>query len=109
MRCASACTGRWVRTRGDGGRVFQLSGIMLGARRVHRARWESGALAPSSAGKVLQRRVEPGLMEVGEEPSLRAAIHLLGRRRTESGARHDSAARIGTGVHWKQLMTHLCF
>ena len=77
MRCASASTGRWVRTGGERSGVFQLSGITLGARRVHRARWESGALALSSVGKDLQRRAEAGLIEVGEETSPRAATCLL--------------------------------
>ena len=43
-------------------------------------------------------------MEVGEETSLRAAILLLCRRRTERGGKHDSAATIGTGVDRKQLV-----
>ena len=62
----------------------------------------------SRAGKDLQRRAEAGLIGVGEEMSLTAAIRLLCRRRTESGGRQDSAARIGTGVDRKQLVTHLC-
>ena len=77
MRCASVSTGRWVCTGGERSGVLQLSGITLGARRGHRAQCESGALALSSAGKDLQRRAEAGLMEVGEEMSLRAAIRLL--------------------------------
>ena len=77
MRCASASTGRWVRTGGERSGVFQLSGITLGARRVYRARWESGALALSSGGKDLQRGAEAVLIEVGEETSLREAIWLL--------------------------------
>ena len=92
---------------GERSGVLQLSGITLGARRVHRARWESGAMALSSARKELQRRAEAVLMEVGEETSLRAAIRLLGGRRTVSGGRHDSAARIGRAVDRKQLVTHL--
>ena len=48
------------------------------------------------------------LIGVGEEMSLRAAIRLLCGRRTMSGGRHDSAARIGMGVDQKQLVTHLC-
>ena len=107
VRCASESTGRWVRTGGECSGVFQLSGITLGARRVHKNRWESGALSFSSEGKDLQRRAEAGLMGVGEEMSLSAAIGLLCRRRTESGGRHDSAERIGTGVDRKQLVTHL--
>ena len=101
-------TERWVCTGRKGSKVFQLSGIMLGARRVHRARWESGALALSSTGKELQRGAEAGWMEVGEKTSLRAAIRLLCGRRTESGGRHDSAVRISTGVDPKWLVTHLC-
>ena len=77
VRCAIASTGRWVCTGGEGSGVFQLSGMTLGARRVHRARWESGALAFRSARKDLQRRAEAGLMDVGQEMSLRVAIHLL--------------------------------
>ena len=95
-------------TGGEGSGVFQLSGITLRARHVHRARWELGALAVSSVGKDLQRQAEAGLMDVGEEMSLRAAIRLLCGRSTVSGGRHDSAARIGTGVDLKQLVTHLC-
>ena len=45
--------------------------------------------------------------EVREEMSLRAAIHHLGGRRTESGGGQDSVARIGRGVDRKQLVTHL--
>ena len=108
MRCASWSTGRWGRTGGERSGVLQLSGITLGARRVHRGQWESGALAFSSGGNDLQRGAEAGLMEVGEETSLSAAIRLLCGRRTESGGRHDSAHRIGTGVDRKQLVTHLC-
>ena len=108
MRCASASTGRWVRTGGERSGVFQLSGMTLGSRRVHRARWESGALALSRVGIDLQRRAEARLIEVREEMSLRAAIRLLCGRRTVSGGRHDSAARIRTGVDRKQLVTHLC-
>ena len=36
--CASASTGRWVRTGGERSGVFQFSGMTLGSRRVHRAR-----------------------------------------------------------------------
>ena len=108
MRCARASTGRWVRTGGGQSGVLQLSGIRLGARRGHKDRWESGALAFSSEGKDLQRRAEVVLMEVGVETSLTGAICLLCGRRTESGGRHDSAERIGMGVDWKQLVTHLC-
>ena len=108
MRCASASTGRWVRTGGERSGVFQLSGMTLGSRRVHRARWESGALALSRVGKDLQRRAEAGLIDVGKEMSLRTVIRLLCGRRTVSGGRHNSAARIGTGVDRKQLVTHLC-
>ena len=77
VRCASASTGRWVRIGGEWSGVFQLSGMTLGSRRVHRAWWESGALALSKVGKDLQRRAEAGLIDVGEEMSLRAAIRLL--------------------------------
>ena len=110
MRCASASTGRWVRTGGERSGVFhwQLSGMTLGSRRVHRARWESGALVLSRVGKDLQRRAEVGLIDVGKEISLRAAIRLWCGRRIVSGGRHDSAARIGTGVDRKQLVTYLC-
>ena len=108
VSCASASTGRWVRTGGERSGVFQLRGITLGARRVPRDRWESGALAFNSQRKDLQRRAEAGLMEVGEETSLSAAIGLVCGRRPESGGRHDSAERIGTGVDQKQLVTHLC-
>ena len=101
MRCASESTGRWVCTGGERSGVLQLSGITLGARRVHKDRWESGALAFSSEGEVLQRRAEAGLMGVGEEMSLSAAIHILCGRRTDSGGRHDSADRICTGVERK--------
>ena len=107
VRCASASTGRGVRTGGERSGVLQLSGITLGARQVHKDRWESSALAFNSEGKDLQRRAEAGLMEVGEETSPSAAIHLLCGRRTESGGRHDSAKRIGRGVDRKQLVTHL--
>ena len=62
----------------------------------------------SKAGKDLQRRAEAGLIDVGEKKRLRAAIYLLCGRRTESGGRHNTAARIGTGVDRKQLVTHLC-
>ena len=62
----------------------------------------------SKAGKDLQRRAEAGLIDAGEEMSLRAAIRLLCGRRTVSGGRHDSVARIGTGVDRKQLVTYLC-
>ena len=108
VRCARASTGRWVYTRGEGSEVFKLSGIMLWAGCMHRARWESGALALSRDGKDLQRRAETGLMDVGEEMTPRAAMRLLGGRSTESGERHDSAARIRLGVGWEQLVTHLC-
>ena len=81
---------------------------MLGARRVHRAQCESGALVLSSAGTDLQRRAVAGLIDVGEEMSRRAAIHLLCGRSTMRGARHDCAARIGIGVDRKQLVTYLC-
>ena len=81
---------------------------MLGARRGHRARWESGALVLSSGGSDLNRRAEAGLIDLGEEMSLSAAIRLLCGRSTVSGGRHNSAARIGTGVDWKQLVTLLC-
>ena len=107
VRCASASTGRWVRTGEERSGVFKLSGITLGARWVHRAGWESGALALSRAGKDLLRRAKAGLMDVGEELSLRAAIRLLCGRSTVSGGSHDSVARIGTGVDRKQLVTHL--
>ena len=80
----------------------------MGSRRVHRARWESGALALSRVEKDLRRGAEAGWIGVGEEMSLRAALCLLCGRRTVSGGRHDSAARIGTGVDQKQLVTHLC-
>ena len=66
-----------MRTGGKRSGVVQLSGITLGARRVYRARWESGPLALRSVGKDLQRRAEAGLIEVGEETSVRAAIRLL--------------------------------
>ena len=92
-------------TGGEWSGVFQLRGITLDARHVHRARWESSALALSSVGKGLQRRAEAGLMDVGEETSLRAAIRLLCGRKTENGGRHDSAARIGTGVDPKKFVT----
>ena len=62
----------------------------------------------SRVGKDLQRRAEVGLIDVWEEMSLRAAIRLLCGRRTVRGGRHDSAARIGTGVDRKQLVTQLC-
>ena len=97
-----------MRTAGEGSGVLQLSGMTLGARRVHRARWESGALVLSSVGKDLQRHAEAGLIDVGEEMSLGAAIRLLCGRSTMSGGRHDTAARISTGVDRKQLETHLC-
>ena len=74
VRCASASTGRWVRTGGERSGVFQLSGMTLGYRRVHRARCESGVLALTRVGKDLQRQAEAGLIDVGEEMSLRAAI-----------------------------------
>ena len=93
---------------GKGNGVFQLRGMTLGGRRVHRAQWELDALVLSSAGKALQRRAEKGLIDVGDEMSLRAAIRLLCGRSTVSGGRHDSATRIGTGVDRKQLVTHLC-
>ena len=108
VRCASASTGRWVCTGGEGSRVFQLRGMTLGTRHVHRARLESGALVFSSVGKDLQRRAEAGLIDVWEEMSLRAAIRLLCGRSTVSGERHDSAVRIGTRVDQKQLVIHLC-
>ena len=41
---------------------------------MHRARWESGALAQSKEEKLLQSRAETGLMVVGDEISLRAAM-----------------------------------
>ena len=107
VRCASVSTGRWVHTGGERSAVFQLSGMTLGARRVHRARCESGALALGRAGKDRLRRAEAGLIAVGEEISLRVAIRLLCRRRTERGGRQYSAARIGIGVDGKQLVTHL--
>ena len=47
-------------------------------------------------------------MGVREEMSPRAAIHLLCGRRTLSGGRYDSAARIGMEVDRKQLVIHLC-
>ena len=65
-------------------------------------------LSFKQSGKDLQRRAKAGLIDVGEEMSLGAAIRLLCGRRTVSGERHDSAARIGTGVDRKQLVTHLC-
>lgn len=64
-------------TKEEGGDVFQLSGITLGVRGVQRAQWESGALALSREGKVLQKRAEAGFTVVGEERSLRGAICLL--------------------------------
>ena len=67
-----------------------------------------GRRAFSSAGKDLQRQAEAGLIEVGEETSLRAAIGLLCGRRTESRGRPDSAARMGIPVDRKQLLTHHC-
>ena len=108
VRCASASIARWVCTGGERSGVLQLSGITFGAGRVHKDRWESGARAFSNEGKDLQRRAEAGLMEVGEQTSLSAAIRLLCGRRNESGGRHDSAERIGPGVDRKQLVTHLC-
>ena len=108
VRCASASSGRWVRTEGERSGVIQLSGIALGARRLHRGRWESGARSFSSEGIDLQRRAEAGLMEVGQERSLSPAIGLWCGKRTESGGRHDSADRIGLGVDLKQLVTHVC-
>ena len=108
VRCASASTGRWVRTGGERRGVFQLSGMRLGAKRVHRARLESGALALSGAGKDLRRRAEAGSLDVGEEMSLSPTIHPFCERRTVSGGRHSSPARIGTAVDRKQLMTPLC-
>ena len=75
---------------------------------MHRAQGEWGALVLSREGKDLQRGAEAGLMDVGEEMSLRAGIRLLCGRRTVTGGRQDSAARIGTGVDRKQLVTHLC-
>ena len=66
-----------MHTGGEGSGFFQLSDIMLGARRIQRARWESGALALSSVGKDLQRRAKAGLMVIGEALSLRAVIRLL--------------------------------
>ena len=107
VRCARASSVRWVRTRGEGSGVFQLSG-MTWARRVHRAGWESGGLALSREGTDLHRCAEAGLMVVGEEMSLRAAIRLLWERSTESGGRQNSVARIGVGVERKQLVTYLC-
>ena len=65
-------------------------------------------MALGRVGKHLQRRAEAGVIDVGEEMSLRAAIRLLCGRRTVSGGRHDSTARIGTGVDRKQLVTYLC-
>ena len=62
----------------------------------------------SKAGKDLQRGAEAGLIDVGEERSLRAAICLLCGRRTVTGGMHDSAASIGTGVDQKQLVIDLC-
>ena len=108
MSCASASTGGWVRTAGEPSGVFQLSGMTLGSRRAHRARWESGPLALSRVAKDLQGGAEVGLIDVGEEMSLRAAIWILCGRRTASDGRHDSAARSGTAVDRKQLVTHLC-
>ena len=61
----------------EGSGVFLLRSVMLGARSVHRARWETGALALSSMGKVLESRAETGLRVVGEEMSLRVVICLL--------------------------------
>ena len=66
-----------MRTGGEGRGVFQLSGMTLGARRIHRARFKSGTLAFSREGKDLQRRAEAGLIVVGGEMSLRAGIRLL--------------------------------
>ena len=48
--------------------------MTLGATWLHKARWESGAIVLSSVGKDLERRAEAGLIDVGEEMSLRAAI-----------------------------------
>ena len=60
----------------------------------------------SIGGKDLQRRAEAGLIDVGEEMSLRAAIRLLCGRRTVSSGRNDSAARIGTGVRHAKTLVH---
>ena len=43
-----------MRTGGEVRRVFQFSSMALGAKRVRRARWESGALALSKEGKERQ-------------------------------------------------------
>ena len=96
-----------MRTGGERSGAFQFGHITLGARRVHRTGWKSGAQALSSVGKDRQRRAEAGLMEVGEDMSLRAAIRPLCGRRPKSGDRHDTAARISTGVVRKQSVTHL--
>ena len=98
VSCASASTGRCVRTGGERSGVLQLSGITFGASHVHRAPWESGALALGKVGKDLPRQVEAGLMNGGEKMSLRPVICHLCRRSTVSCGRHDYAARIGTCV-----------
>ena len=97
-----------MRTGGEVRGVFQFSSMTLGAKRVQRAQWESGALALSKEGKERQSRAEIGLTVGGEEISGKVTIRLLCLSRTQSGGRHDSAERIGIGIKWKQLATHLC-
>ena len=58
-------------------------------------------MASSRAGKDPLRKAEAVFINVGEEMSLKAAFRLLCGRRTESGGRQDSAARIGTMVDRK--------
>ena len=51
--------------------VFQFRSMSLGAKRVQRARWESGALALSKEGKERQSLAETGLTVGGEKISVR--------------------------------------
>ena len=62
---------------GEGNGVLQLSGMTLRATWVQRALQESGAIAFSREGRVLQGRAEAGLIVGGEKTSRRAAIGLL--------------------------------
>jgi len=56
-----AFTERWVLVGGEGGGVFQLSGITLGAKLVLRERSESGARNLRRQGKDLHRLADAGL------------------------------------------------
>ena len=66
------------------------------------ARWED------RGGTAGCRRVVPRLNPGGEQNTLRAASLCRWETRRETGARHDSIARMPIGVEEKQFVAHLC-